>query len=210
MRPILACNIGLALACATALAAAAHAQDRTVILVRHAERAAEPRADPPLSDAGRTRAAALARALESAGVGSAIVTQYRRTRETAEPVLRPRGLAPIVAEVAGGLAAHVQAVAQAVGARPAGETVLVVGHSNTIPAIIAALGGPALPNLCEAEYASLFILTLPAAGSPRLVRGTYGAPDPPGADACGAAAPPGMLDTMPRMPDSARYGRRNP
>jgi phosphohistidine phosphatase SixA len=208
MRPTFARNIGLALACATALAAtAARAQDRTVILVRHAERAAEPRADPPLSDAGQTRAAALAQALESAGVGSAIVTQFRRTRETAEPVLRARSLSPIVTAVAGGLTAHVEAVAQALRARPAGETVLVVGHSNTIPAIIAALGGPELPDLCEAEYSTLFVLTLPAAGAPRLIRGAYGAPDPPGADGCGGP-PPGMLDSLPAKPDSARRADR--
>src|SRR5512134_680154 len=153
------------------LAAAApgvRAQDRTVILVRHVEAAAEPRPDPPLTDAGRTRAGQLARALEAAGLGSAIVTQFRRTRETADAVLAPLGIAPIVVETAGGLAAHVDAVAGAVRARPAGETVLVVGHSNTIPAVIAALGGPRLPNLCERQFASLFILTLPAAGTPRM------------------------------------------
>jgi broad specificity phosphatase PhoE len=177
---------------AAALAAAvvpAAAQDRTVILVRHAEAAAEPRPDPPLTDAGRVRAVQLARALESAGVGSAIVTQFRRTRETAEALLTSRGMTPVTVETGGGLAAHVEAVAAAVRARPDGETVLVVGHSNTIPAIIAALGGPTLPTLCEREHAPLFVLTLPAGGPPRLVSATYGTPDPPGADACHAAGP---------------------
>jgi broad specificity phosphatase PhoE len=188
--------------CAAALLGATPlpAQDRTVILVRHAERAAEPRADPPLTEAGQARAAALARALESAGVGSAIVTQYRRTRETADPTARAGGVTPIVAEVAGGLAAHVQAVADAVRGRPAGETVLVVGHSNTIPAIIAALGGPRLPDLCDTEYATLFVLTVPAAGSARLIRGAYGAADPPDAAGC-RPSPPGMLP--PARRDSA-------
>lgn len=174
------------------LAAAApgvRAQDRMVILVRHAEAAPEPRRDPPLTDAGKARAGELVRALQAAQVGSGIVTQFRRTRETADAVLRPRGIEPIVVEAAGGFTAHVDSVAGAVRARPPGETVLVVGHSNTIPAIIAALGGPRLPDLCERQYASLFILTLPAAGAPRLISATYGAPDPPGAAACHAPAP---------------------
>jgi broad specificity phosphatase PhoE len=65
-----------------------------------------------------------------------------------------------------------------------GETVLVVGHSNTIPAIIGALGGPAMPELCDAEYANLFVLSMPARGRPRLVRASYGAPDAAGASGC--------------------------
>jgi broad specificity phosphatase PhoE len=177
--------------------AASAAQDRTVILVRHAEKAAEPRADPPLTEAGRARAAALAQRLEGAGVNAVIITPYRRTRETAEPTMTRLGLSPTVVEVTGGLTAHAQAVAQAVRSRPVGETILVVGHSNTIPAIIGALGGPQLPDLCEPEHAGLFVLTLPAAGAPHLDRRSYGAPDPPEASGCRAPAPPGMLDSIP-------------
>jgi len=57
-----------------------------------------------------------------------------------------------------------------------------VGHSNTVPAIIEALGGPRMPDICESVYANLFIL-VPGAGEARLVRSRYGAADPePGAD----------------------------
>ena len=57
------------------------------------------------------------------------------------------------------------------------RVVLVVGHSNTIPAIIAALGGPRVPDICESVYANLFML-VPGAGEVRLVRSRYGAADP--------------------------------
>ena len=201
--------IGLALWCTAALGATgARAQDRTVILVRHAERAPEPRADPPLTEAGRARAGALADAV-TGRVDVVIVTPYRRTRETAAPIARIRGLTPVEVSPAGGLAAHAREVADSILAGAPGRTVLVVGHSNTLPAIIAALGGPTVPDLCETEYATLFVLTLPAAGPPRLTRAVYGAPDPPGADGC-RAAPPGMLETRPPMPDSTPYGRLNP
>ena len=57
------------------------------------------------------------------------------------------------------------------------DTVLVVGHSNTIPAIIRALGGPMLPDLCETSFGHLFRIYLDG-GRVELVRQHYGALDP--------------------------------
>ena len=160
------------------------AQDRVVIVVRHAERAPEPRNDPVLSDAGSARAQALARALVDAGIGSVLVTPTVRTRTTGAPTAEAAQAPVIEVGLTGGVPAHLERVAEAVRARPAGETVLVVGHSNTVTGIIRALGGPEMPNLCETEYAHLFVLTIPAVGSPRLVRATYGVPDPVDAATC--------------------------
>ena len=148
-----------------------------VLLVRHAEKAAEPADDPPLTAAGAARAQALAAALQDAGVTAIITTQLRRTRETAQPLATVRGLTPEVVPVRRGEGeAHAAAVAAAVR-RHAGGVVLVAGHSNTVPAIIAALGGPRLPDICESVYANLFVL-VPGAGEVRLVRSRYGAADP--------------------------------
>ena len=52
---------------------------------------------------------------------------------------------------------------------------LIVGHSNTIPAIITALGGPALADLCDTQYAMLFTVLIEGKNV-RLIRGTYGTP----------------------------------
>ena len=152
-----------------------------VILVRHAEKSAEPGNDPPLSAAGAARAEALAVALRDAGVTAVITTQLRRTRETAQPVAASRNIVPQVIP-AGGAAAHAEAVAAAVKRHGEG-TVLVVGHSNTVPAIIAALGGPRLPDLCESAYSNLFTL-VPGPGDARLVRARYGPADVEGAAEC--------------------------
>jgi hypothetical protein len=62
--------------------------------------------------------------------------------------------------------------------------VLVVGHSNTIPSIITALGGPKMADLCDDQYSMFFTLVI-GVGPPRLIRGTFGAPSPPGAENCG-------------------------
>jgi len=50
----------------------------TVILVRHAEKAAAPADDPPLSAEGRQRAEALAAMLSASGASSIYVTEYLR------------------------------------------------------------------------------------------------------------------------------------
>lgn len=151
-----------------------------VILVRHAEKAAEPGNDPPLGAAGIARAEALAAALRDARVTAIITTQFRRTRDTARPLADSLKITPQVV-AAGGAAAHVEAVVAAVRQHRDGA-VLVVGHGNTVPAIIAALGGPRLPDLCESAYANLFTLVSDASGT-RLVRSRYGPAEPePGPD----------------------------
>lgn len=166
-----------------AVPAALHAQATTVILVRHAEKAPAPASDPLLSEAGQLRAIALADALADAGVQVVIVTPFQRTRLTAAPVAEKRGLAP---QVVATTPTHVADVARAVREHK-GKTVLVVGHSNTIPAIVGALGGPKLPDLCDAQYAQLFTLVIPEQGSPALVRSQYGAADAPTAADCSRA-----------------------
>lgn len=164
-------------ALAPAFAGRAAAQEPTVVvLVRHAEKAASGGDDPELSPEGSARAAALAEALADAGVDVVVVTQRRRTGLTAEPLARARGLAPEVVALGGG-EAHVRSVADAVR-RHAGRTVLVVGHSNTVPAIVGALGGPALDELCEHEYGNLYVMVLRPGAEPSLLRTRYGAPDP--------------------------------
>ncbi len=158
--------------------------DRLVLLVRHAEAAAEPRADPPLSPVGEARAAALALALAGVEIRTVIVSPRARTALTGAAIAAARGLTPVTVDLAGGIPGHVEGVAAAVRAQPAGAPVLVIGHSNTIPAVIAALGGPRLPDLCHGEFSRLFVLHLRSEAPPSLVSAAYGAPDAEGASTC--------------------------
>lgn len=164
-----------------------------VLLVRHAEKAVAPADDPALSVAGAERARALAEALQGAGVKAIIVSPRLRTRATAQPLADQLKVTAETVSLDGGVESHARAVAAAVR-RHAGEVVLVVGHSNTVPAIIAALGGPAGPDICDAEYSSLFVLVLqPGSGGgeeAHLVRSHYGQPDDPAAvRACATMTP---------------------
>jgi broad specificity phosphatase PhoE len=162
----------------------AKAQPSTIILVRYGEKAATPANDPELSAAGMQRARDLAAALADAHVTTVITTQFQRTRATALPLAESLHLTPMIVSAAADVRAHAEAVAAKARSTPAGSVVLIVGHSNTVPAIIAALGGPRLPDLCDAEYATLFVLEFPATGPTRLIRARYGAPDPPGGADC--------------------------
>ncbi|MFB9267219.1 histidine phosphatase family protein [Bradyrhizobium erythrophlei] len=165
-----------------------------IILVRHADKAAQPADDPPLTEAGAKRAQDLAAALRTAGVASIITTQLRRTRETAQPLAKALGIAPEVInvgqralvanptadalfppEVIKERAEYIKTLELAV--RHRSGVVLVVGHDWSVPGLIASLGGPQLPNICSSVYDNLFVLTS-ARGNVNLVRARYGAPTP--------------------------------
>jgi len=169
-----------------ALAAAEPAARTLVYVVRHAEKAAEPRRDPGLTPAGAKRASALAAVLAEARLTGIVTTQFKRTRATAAPAARASGIEPLVIGYRpGDFAAQGAAVAAAIRERFRGGAVLVVGHSDTVPFIIASLGGPEVERLCEpTEYASLFTLVVEADASASLVRSWYGRPDPPLAPEC--------------------------
>ncbi len=159
------------------------AQAGVVILARHAEKSA-PSDDPELSPEGKRRAEALALVVADVRLTAILTTQFRRTRLTAAPAAHAAGIVPIVVPAAGTTADAAAAVATAIDGLSPGSVVLVVGHSNTLGPIIAALGGPGLPDLCDGEYATLFTLLRPASGPPHLLRTHYGAADPPDATAC--------------------------
>lgn len=183
---VLAGSLGLGLTPIGARTVAAQAA--LVILARHGEKA-DTTEDAPLSPAGEARAVALARAVAGTRLDAVFTTEFVRTQRTGAPAAAARGLKERVIPVRGDSIAHAQAVVAALRAEPAGAAVLVVEHSNTIPAIIAALGGPADLKVCRLEYATLFFLLLDRPRPPRLIRSSFGAPDPPGAGCASGMAP---------------------
>jgi broad specificity phosphatase PhoE len=146
----------------------------TVLLVRHAEKAAVPEGDPVLSPAGEARAAELARLLGEAGIDAIYVTATTRTRQTAKDLAEDVGIEPI--ELA---PRDVEGLVRRIRTDHRGQTVLAVGHSNTVPDVIEALGGPAMPDLDEADYDNLFVVSLPCAGETAVTRIRFRAPAAP-------------------------------
>ena len=158
----------------SATPAAARSTPTTVILVRHAEKEAIPSDDPPLSPAGEARSLALLDALRDAGVQAVVTTQLQRTRLTAAPLARELGLTPEVVPVSGDAATHARQVADYVTSRHAGQVVLVVGHSNTIPLIVTALGTGAADPIDDGSYDDLYVVTRPSEGAAHRLHVRYG------------------------------------
>ena len=152
----------------------------TVIVVRHAEKDKTDKTDdPPLSEPGQRRAEALASVLDGAGVSAIYVTPTKRTRATAGPVAKQAGLTLLErpATPASG-AGYAVELAREVLEKQKGKTVLIVGHSNTVPDIVKAFSHVAVPELTDADYDRLFIVEVPAEGPARLFKVRYGEANP--------------------------------
>ena len=135
-----------------------------VILIRHAEPVATG-TDPGLSTPGKKRALALAKLLTDAGITSIFTSDLRRTKDTAAPLGTQLAIAPVViADAPAAAAAQINA---------AGDRVLVIGHTNTVPEIIEALGGPPDLEIQHTEFDRLFALQVPAAGAGSLLSLRY-------------------------------------
>lgn len=154
---------------------AAQSGPTVVIIVRHADKAAAPANDPPLTAVGVERAQSLAEYLKDAKVGAVLHTPTTRTRETARPSAERFGLTPEI--IPTGPMPVVSAAVVEMVRKHAGQTILIVGHSNTVMPWIAALGGPRRENLCDHQYDGIYTLILDGR-SVRLVESRYGPPNP--------------------------------
>ena len=148
----------------------------TVIFVRHAEKAAVPADDPGLSAAGQRRVAELTRQLKDAdvvaGIDAVYSTPYRRTEETARPIADALDL-PINTYDAADTEAIMEHIVQA----HKGKIILVVGHSNTLPLLMANMGASKkVPAIAENEYDNIYIVSIPWFGKTKTIRLRYGEP----------------------------------
>jgi len=138
----------------------------TIILVRHADRMPG-KGDVALSPAGEERRQALSKALENAGLSAIVTTDARRSRQTAVPIAQKLQLVPV--EITRG-ETEKKDVEQAVRAKLP-TAVLVVGHSETLPALVKAFGGP---DVEVSTFDDLFVIVR-ANGATQFIHGRYGA-----------------------------------
>nr|WP_320126718.1 histidine phosphatase family protein [uncultured Shewanella sp.] len=150
----------------------AHAENRLIILVRHAEKADTPANDPQLSPKGEMRATSLITALSRTPLSQLIATQYQRTQQTLAPIAEARHLPVTIVEAAKPIEEHIQLIVEQVHA-VRGNT-LIAGHSNTVPLIIKALGGPEVQEIGEEDYSQLFLLSLNDGQPASLIATRYG------------------------------------
>jgi len=177
----------------------------TVVLVRHAEKVEGP--NPLLTAEGRQRAEALVEVVAGSAVAGVYATNLCRTALTAEPLALELGVPIRIQTVtdSGGLEQcgvtaplaplpasldSAEALADAILAAHRGRLVVVVGHSNTVPALVEAFS---LESLCprtfapidgecripdeapDDQYSHLFVVEVPRwLGAPRLIHARYG------------------------------------
>jgi broad specificity phosphatase PhoE len=148
----------------------------TIIFVRHAEKATEPADDPGLSEAGQRRVAELTRQLVDAdvvaGIDAVYATDYNRTQETARPIADALDL-PINTYDA----QDTETVLETILKEHKGKIILVVGHSDTVPVLIANLGASKkVPPIDENEYDNIYIISIPWFGKTKTIRLRFGEP----------------------------------
>lgn len=133
----------------------AEAAPTVVFLVRHAERAEDGTSDPPISEVGRDRARLLAQMLRDVHLTHVHTTDFRRTRATGGPTAEAAGLKMTLYDPD-----DLDGFADRLRATPGRH--LVLGHSNTTPQLVEALGGDPQGDIDELEYDRLYVMTFTA------------------------------------------------
>jgi 2,3-bisphosphoglycerate-dependent phosphoglycerate mutase len=148
----------------------------TIIFVRHAEKVAVHNDDPGLSVAGKRRVAELTRQLVDAdvvaGIDAIYATPFKRSQETVQPIADALSL-PIRTYDA----EDTNDVLAKILKKHKGKIILVVGHSDTLPILIANLGASKkVPRIAEGEYDNIYIVSIPWFGKTKTIRLRYGEP----------------------------------
>jgi len=154
----------------TSFAAVADAQ-QAVILVRHAELAGAAMAEPkqlPLSAAGEERAKRLAYILKDSRVDAIYVTDFMRTRQTAAALARELNKEPTVLPKG-----DPRELVERLRKEHSGQTVLLVGHTDTIPGLLKALGHSQDIKIEPQDYSNMFVVIPKSDGAPTWLRLRY-------------------------------------
>ncbi len=148
----------------------------TIIFVRHAEKELSQGKDPSLSEAGQRRVAELTRQLVDAdvvaGIDAIYSTPFKRTQETVRPLAEALNLPINNYE-----ATDTEDVLATILKKHKGKIILVAGHSNTVPVLIANLGASKkVPAINENEYDNIYVISIPWFGKTKTIRLRYGEP----------------------------------
>jgi phosphohistidine phosphatase SixA len=168
MAPLLLPVLGLALLVMAGWLLVESQATTTVVLVRHAEKMVVGD-DPGLTDLGAGRARALVRVLNGVEVSAIYASQFRRTQDTVAPLGRAKELEVTVMD-----ARAPEVLIERIMSQDYGNVVVVAGHSNTVPDLIARLGAEGVPELSESDYDDLFIVVIPWFGEVSMTRLAYG------------------------------------
>ena len=141
----------------------------TIILIRHGERdepnPADP--DPHLNELGRARAQTLIHVVGKSGIKAIYTSHFLRTKETAQPLAERLSLLGIQIDA-------VSDIRNDILSKHTGKTVLVIGHTDSVPQLINQLGAGRGVNIQNGEFDRLFVVTVFSSGRASLTELKYG------------------------------------
>jgi broad specificity phosphatase PhoE len=144
----------------------------TLILIRHGERnnptAGDPPGGPHLNTDGKKRAELLIHVLGQAKIKAIYTSHFIRTQETAQP------LAAHLAPITGVQMNDPVQIKNDITLNHLGQTVLVIGHSDSVPTLINLFTGGHLPIINDLEFDNMFVLTALNSGAAFVTKLKYG------------------------------------
>ena len=141
-----------------------------VYLVRHAEKSSNHPDDPDLTAAGKARAETLKDMLRNKGISAIYSTNYKRTKQTAEPLAKALNLPIQLYE-----AHDYEALTGKILKENRNRSVLVIGHSNSVLELIEAFKAQRpVPEITDSDYNYLFKVTIPEKGEAKAEVERYG------------------------------------
>ena len=146
----------------------------TIVLVRHAEKQLGAIDDAPLTPQGELRAARLAQMFGDANAFGRVqriyVSDTRRSQQTAAGLAQRLNLKPVVVE---GKSSSSD-LARRVLRENRGGLAIIVGHSNTVPQLVAALSDASdVPAIEDQEFDTMYVVTVPTIGKASVLRMKY-------------------------------------
>ena len=146
---------------------------QAIFLVRHAEDVrSRDVVDRPLTEAGHRRAMLLATILKDAGINAIFTSTLQRTIKTAEPLakalqIEPKTLPQLTTKFKNN---DMESFVELLHTQYRENIVFFVGHSNTVPALLKALGHPVEIKIPETEYDNVFVVFPKSDGRPTVLR----------------------------------------
>lgn len=131
------------------------AQDKIIVLVRHAEKADATSQDPELSDAGKARAQSLIKRAGKYRPNEFYSTDFKRTRDTIAPLAAKRNKKVQTYDPR-----KAKELAESIMKSP-NKRIIVSGHSNTIPGLANLIAKKEVfKNLDDSEYSVLWVIRI--------------------------------------------------
>jgi 2,3-bisphosphoglycerate-dependent phosphoglycerate mutase len=145
-----------ALICVTSVCYSQENKFTTLILIRHAEKEKDGSKDPVLSVEGLQRSERLCKFFDKTKIDAVYSTSYNRTKQTVAPIAKVKNV-PVSLYSVDPLLTYVDKILEV----NQGKTILICGHSNTIPGIVNKfLGDKTIEDFADADYANIIILVI--------------------------------------------------